>query len=87
MRKTKLEIYIGVLKVLAQNDLVKTVYVADSLSVRTPELKIYLEFLLKQGLVEERKLSDNRVVYLITQRGRRVLKYFKELKQELPIIG
>jgi predicted transcriptional regulator len=87
MRKTKLEMYVGFLKILAQNDSVKTTNVADSLSVKTHELKIYLAFLLKQGLVEELKLSNNRVVYLITQRGRRVLKYFRELKQELPIIG
>ncbi len=86
MWKTKLEMYIGVLKVLAQNVSVKTTDVADSLNVRTCELKKCLTFLLKQGLVEERKLSDNGVVYLITQRGRRVLKYFKELKQELPIV-
>jgi predicted transcriptional regulator len=86
MQKTKLEMYVGVLKILAQNDSVKTTNVADSLNVRTHELKIYLAFLLKQDLVEERKLSNNGVVYLITQRGRKVLRYFKELKQELPII-
>jgi predicted transcriptional regulator len=86
MQKTKLEMYVGVLKILAQNDSVKTTYVADSLNVRTHELKIYLAFLLKQDLVEERKLSNNGVIYLITQRGRKVLRYFKELKQELPII-
>ena len=87
MQKTKLEMYVGVLKILDQNDSVKTTNVAGSLNLRTYDLKIYLVFLLKQGLVEERKLSNYRVVYLITQRGRRVLKYFKKLKQELPIIG
>ena len=87
MQKTKLEMYVGVLKILDQNDSVKTTNVADSLNLRTYDLKIYLVFLLKQGLVEERKLSNYRVVYLVTQRGRRVLKYFKKLKQELPIIG
>jgi predicted transcriptional regulator len=85
MRKTKLEIYVGVLKILAQNDSVKTSNVADELNISTDELKIYLDFLLKQYLVDEQKLSYNRVVYSITQRGIRVLKYFKELKQELPI--
>jgi len=50
-----------------------------------PENILSISF--EAGLVEERKLSNYRVVYLITQRGRRVLKYFKKLKQELPIIG
>lgn len=86
MRKTKLEMYVGVLKILAQNDSVKTSNVADELNISTDELKRYLSFLLKQCLIDEQKLNNNRVVYSITQRGIRVLKYFKELKQELPTI-
>ena len=84
MRKTKLEMYVGVLKILAQNDLAKTCNVADELNISTDDLKKYLVFLLKQGFIYEQKLSNN-VVYLITKRGNRVLKYFNELKQELPI--
>jgi len=41
---------------------------------------------MKQGLVEERTMGERRVVYAITQRGITVLKYFRELKQVLPII-
>ena len=85
MQKTKLEMYVGVLKILAQNDSLKTSNVPDKLNISTDELKRYMGFLLKQGLVDEQKLSNNRVVYLITHRGIRVLKYFKELKQERPI--
>jgi DNA-binding PadR family transcriptional regulator len=42
--------------------------------------------LIKQGLVEERTAGKRRVVYAVTQRGITVLKYFRELKQVLPII-
>jgi len=49
-------------------------------------LKEYLDFLMKQGLVEERTIGKRRVVYAITQRGITVLKYFRELKQVLPIV-
>jgi predicted transcriptional regulator len=87
MQKTKLEMYVGVLKILAQNDSFKTINVADELKISTSELEKYFEFLLKLSLVEERKLSNNKVVYSITQRGIKVLKHFKELKQELPITG
>ena len=85
MLKTKLEMYVGVLKILAQNDSVKTGNIEYRLNLSNDELKIYLGFLLKQGLVDEQKLSNTRVAYLITQRGIGVIKFFKELKQELPI--
>jgi predicted transcriptional regulator len=49
-------------------------------------LKEYLDFLLKQGLIEERMAGKSRIVFGVTQRGITVLKYFRELKQVLPII-
>jgi predicted transcriptional regulator len=49
-------------------------------------LKEYLDFLIKQNLVEERNVGKSRTVFAITQRGITVLKYFRELKQLLPII-
>jgi len=41
---------------------------------------------MKQGLVEERMVGKQRVVFAVTQRGITVLKYFKELKEVLPIV-
>jgi len=55
-------------------------------NVNCSVLKEYLEFLIKQNLVEERIDSKQRVVYAITQRGITMLKYFRELTQALPII-
>jgi len=55
-------------------------------NVNCSVLKEYLDFLMKQGLVEERTIGKRRVVYAITQRGITVLKYFRELKQVLPIV-
>jgi predicted transcriptional regulator len=48
-------------------------------------LKTYIEFLIKQNLVEEKTIGKHRVIYAITQRGIKVLKYFEELNQALPI--
>jgi len=45
-----------------------------------------LDFLLVQGLVEERIDGKKRVVYANTQRGITVLKYFRELNKALPLI-
>jgi predicted transcriptional regulator len=49
-------------------------------------LKEYLDFLIKQGLIEKRTITKMRVVFAITQRGINALKYFHELTQVLPII-
>jgi predicted transcriptional regulator len=49
-------------------------------------LKEYLEFLIRQDLIAERTVGKSRTVFAITQRGITVLKYFRELKQVLPIV-
>jgi predicted transcriptional regulator len=54
-------------------------------NVNCSVLKEYLDFLLRQNLVEEQTVGKRRVVYAISQRGITVLKYFRELKQILPI--
>ena len=87
MKPTKLEIYIDILKILSQSSSLKISYVICETNVSGNELKKYLDFLLAQGLVDERKVGKQRMVYSITQRGITVLKYFKELKQELSIIN
>jgi len=85
MRRSKLEMYIDILQVLAQRGPLKLTHVMYKANVNCSVLKEYLDFLIKQGLVEERTVGKKRVVYAITQRGRTVLKQFRELKQVLPI--
>jgi predicted transcriptional regulator len=87
MQKTKLEIYVCILKIINQNGSFETGHVVDALNISTNELNSYLAFLLKQGFVEESKVENDRLVFLITHRGIRVLEHFKELKQKLPTIG
>ena len=86
MRRSKLEMYVDILTVLAHKGPLKLTHIMYKANVNCSVLKEYLDFLLKQGLVEERKLKKQRTVFAITQRGITVLKYFKELKQVLPII-
>jgi predicted transcriptional regulator len=78
--------YIGILQVLALKGNLKLTHIMYKANVNCCVLKEYLEFLMKQGLVEERIVGKKRVVYAITQRGITTLKYFKELKQVLPIV-
>jgi predicted transcriptional regulator len=86
MRRSKLETYVDILKVLAHKGPLKLTHVMYKANVNCSVLKEELDFLMKQGLVEERTVGKRRVIFAITQRGITVLKYFKELKQVLPIV-
>jgi len=86
MRRSKLETYVDILKVLGQRGPLKLTHIMYKANVNCKILKEYLDFLLKQGLVEERVVGKNRVVYASTQKGITVLKYFRELNKALPMI-
>jgi len=86
MRRSKLEMYVDILKVLAQRGPLKLTHIMYKANVNCSVLSEYLEFLLKQGLVEERILKKNRTIYGVTQHGLTVLKAFRELTQALPIL-
>lgn len=78
--------YVDILKVLAQRGPLKLTHIMYKANVNCNVLKEYLDFLLKQGLIEERMAGKSRTVFAVTQRGITVLKYFRELKQALPIV-
>jgi len=77
--------YIDILKVLAQRGPLKLTHIMYKSNVNCKVLKEYLDFLLKQELIEERPAGKGKVVYAATPRGITVLKYFKELTKALPI--
>ena len=86
MRRSKLEMYVDVLKVLSQRGPLKLTHIMYKANVNCKVLKEYLDFLVGHGLVEERIVGKQRVVYATTQRGVTVLKYFRELEQVFPIV-
>ena len=86
MRRSKLEMYIDVFTVLSQRGPLKLTHIMYKSNLNCSVLKGYLDFLIKQGLIEERIIGKSRIVYAITQQGKIVLKAFKELKQALPIM-
>jgi predicted transcriptional regulator len=86
LRRSKLEMYVDILRVLAHKGPLKLTHIMYKANVNCSVLKGYLDFLLKQGLVEERLLGKARVVFAVTQKGITVLKYFHELEQVLPIV-
>ena len=86
MRRSKLEMYVDILSVLAHRGPLKLTHIMYKAKVNCNVLKDYLDFLIKQGLVEERPIKKQRMVYAVTERGKTALKYFRELKQVLPIV-
>lgn len=86
VRRSKLETYVDILKVLARNGPLKLTHVMYKANVNCSVLKQSLQFLAQQNLVEEQTLQKRKttkVVYAITERGRSVLKYFMELNRAL----
>jgi predicted transcriptional regulator len=86
MRRSKLEMYLDILKTLAQRGPSKLTHIMYKANVNCKVLKEYLDSLSKQGLVEEKTIRKERLVYVITQLGVSVLKQFRELKEVLPIV-
>ncbi len=90
MRRSKLEMHIDILKVLARHGPLKPTHIMYKANVNCSVLKQYLEFLIQHNLVEEQTLHKRRrktrVVYTVTKRGLTVLKYFRELSSVLQII-
>jgi predicted transcriptional regulator len=48
-------------------------------------LKKHLDFLIKQGLIEERAVGKSSVVYANTARGTEVIRFFRELDKALSV--
>ena len=83
MRRSKLERYIDILKVLANTGPLKLTHIMHKTNFNGSTLKEYLDFLIKRGLIEERTAKKNHTIFEVTQRGITMLKYFHELTQEI----
>src|SRR5665811_2000237 len=86
MRRSKLEMYVDILKVLAQKGPLKLTHIMYKANVNCKVLKEYLDFLVKQGLIEERIVGKSKVVYANTARGIQTLKFFRELDKVFSVL-
>jgi predicted transcriptional regulator len=86
MRRSKLEMYIAILNVLANKGPLKMTHIMYKANLNCNVLSGNLDFLIKQNMIEERIIKRDNKVFAITQRGITVLKYFKELTKALPIL-
>ncbi len=89
MGRSKLEMHVDILKVLARHGQLKLTHIMYKANVNGSALRQYLDFFIQRNLVEEQTLHKKRnktkIVYAITERGRTVLKYFRELNNALQI--
>ncbi len=90
MRRSKLESYEDILGALVNNPLTID-HIAYEINVDCTILRNHLDFLIKNGLVEERGL-DNKMLYAITEKGTVVLralnfqKYLKKITNKIRVI-
>lgn len=84
MRRSKLEISVDILNVLARKGPLSLTHVMYKANVNCNVLKNYLALLIKQGLVEERSILGERAVFVVTEHGIIVLNNFRNLTQALP---
>jgi predicted transcriptional regulator len=84
-----MEMYIDILKVLAQNGPLKLTHVMYKANVNCSVLKQNLDFLIEQNLIEEqivhKKRNRTKIRYAVTEKGRTVIKYFNEVNIALQI--
>jgi len=85
MRRSKLEMYVDILKLLAHQGPLKLTHLMHKANLCCKVLKEYLDFLIEHGLVEERISKREIKLYAITQCGVKVVKQFRELNNVLLI--
>ena len=85
MCRSKLEMYIDILKALTDHGPLKSTHLMYKVNINYKVLKDYLAFLTEQGLIEEKILENNKFAYTITQKGRVIIESFEKLKEMLPI--
>jgi predicted transcriptional regulator len=89
MRRSKMEMYIDILRVLAQHGPLKLTHVMYKANVNCSVLKENLDFLIAQNLIEEqvtvKRRNKTKISYAITDKGRTVIRYFNEVNVALHI--
>lgn len=85
MRRSKLEIYIDILKTVSNGNEKPTRIMYRS-NLSWPRLQKYLESLVRQDLLIETEINEKKR-YRITEKGLRVLKYFNTVERALPLLS
>jgi predicted transcriptional regulator len=85
IRRSKLEMYVDILKVLADNGPLMQANIMSKANLNCNMPKEVLSFLVKQELVVEHTIKKSTTVFAVTRKGITVQRYFRELEQVPPI--
>ena len=86
MRRSKMEIQLDILKVIARKGPLKLTHIMYKANVNCSILKEYVDFLIRQDLLEEKMMKKEKIFYAITEKGLKVLDYFRQLQIMLPFL-
>jgi predicted transcriptional regulator len=84
MQRSKLEACVDIIRLLAENDSLKFSIIVIEVDLAADLLLGYIDFLLKQLLIEEKLTREDTRVFAITERGMGVLRFFKGSKTKSP---
>jgi predicted transcriptional regulator len=87
MRRSKLQVYVEVLDALVFYGPMRLTRITYKANINCCLLKSILNDLIKNELVEERRLKKNVVIYAATKAARATIFRFNELTRILPIVG
>lgn len=80
--RSKLMICIDVLCTLVSNGPMKFIQLSHKVELDTLRLIPHLRLLIDRGLVEQQNWGENEIVYVITERGLKVLKVINPIIRE-----
>jgi len=83
VRRSKLEMYISILEFLSLRGPMKTTHLMYKTNMSYRVLMEFLDKLIDRDLVEQRKTSEKRVMYAITQKGTSTIRSFRQFRQIL----
>ena len=82
MRRSKLEMYVDILRILASQGPMKLTQLVHKTDLSQGFLKQHLRFLIQQSLIEKQNFSKGEIFYTITERGLRVLNIVVPIIEE-----
>jgi predicted transcriptional regulator len=80
--RSKLVICIDILCTLVSNGPMKFIQLSHKVELDTIRLIPHLRLLIDRGLVDQQNLGENEIVYVVTGRGKKVLKVISPIIRE-----
>jgi len=82
MHKSKLKVSIEILCSLASNGPMKLSQLMTKVELNKTRLRQHLRLLKKRNLIERQNLGENKIFYVVTERGLQVLKVIDPMIKE-----